>query len=454
MNSLRIVAFVVAFASGLDAGIVSGQEKRVDQAPASFGIGESQVVTLAGRARLMCWIQFPPLGGDPNQLQVVCRRNPSGEMLEPPVVVSTTPPVGGFSNLRIQAKGNQVYAAWERVANFEPLLYEIRFSRSTDGGASWEPDRLLSQPGVNTDGGFDLKSGPGSDIYVVFAAPGPFYRIFCRRSLDGGQTWQPGTRVDRSPAGATRPSMATDSTGRIAVAWRDGRLGSSIFGNASDNRGQSFGASDALISDQEGLGIQAAIDGAGTFLVGFEAALFNSFEAHVSRSADGGHTWEPPQRIDSTPNGIEPATMELQSGSNGRVYAVFVERGPNSERRLTFRKTDDGGVTYAPPTRLDDAPAGTQVFFAKVQGSAAGNVLAIWAQLADGLSPGIVLARSSSDFGTSWSDLATLSNNTVVQRAFPDVTLNPGGTSGAVTWQRGGSPTQKLFFTAVGITAP
>lgn len=423
-------------------------EARVDQAPPGFGIADHQIVAVPGGIRLMAWIQYPPLGGDMARIQVYSRRDLGGGTLADPVLVSTTLSVAGFSNLRLSARGNHIYAVWERVVQFDPTSYELRFNHSGDGGATWEQDRALTPAGMDASGGFSLDYGPDMDVYVAFSGINNGQtHVWLARSEDNGNVWQSPLRIDHSPAGAARPELAADLIGRMSVVWRDGRGGASIFANRSRNRGSSFQTTDSRVSIFEGLGIEVRTDGAGHFYTCFEASPppLSFFQAYVSTSLDAGGTWSTPLRIDDSGAGIEPATLELAAAGTGHLHTTVVYKGVG----LFYRGSDDDGATFRPPVRLDAAPEGTEVFFAKIANNRNGLVLVPWAQLLTGTSPGVVLVTGSSDFGRTWSGIARLSGLRIAPRAFPEIALDLNSSGAAVAWEEGKSPRQKLFFNSL-----
>ena len=426
------------------AAPTAGTELRVDQAPRTYGVDSQQVVALASGERFMGWIQFPPLGVSPDRIQVVGRVNVNGQALSNPVTISTTPGMGGLSNLRVAARGNDVFAAWERVAQLSPIRYEIRFNHSSDGGATWGQDRAISPGALNAEGGFSLALGPRADVFVAFAATQTQDHVYLVRSLDNGAVWRPAKRIDHS-SGASRPSIAADTLGRVVVVWSDLREGRSIFGNHSLDEGQNFAAGDAEVATSEGLGIVVEADGSGNFFTGFEASQGSEIQAFVSRSLNSGQTWEPELRIDLGDAGIQPATLQLFVGEGGKVFSTAVY-SLDGTFGLFFRKSDDNGATFEPPRQLDSAPGGTQVFMARIVGGTNGVVLVPWAQLQTGTSPGVVLARVSTDSGNTWSDIVALSGTRIASRAFPEAVIGPPGRSAAVAWQEGTAPQEKLFF--------
>ena len=161
-----------------------------------------------------------------------------------------------------------VYAAWDRLTNDNrgPLM----FSRTTDGGLTWETARTLYDPGVGaqTIGTVIgvLPNGTLVNFFVTLRTAGGITRAeqTAMRSTDKGLTWSAPIKVadfmgigGRDPEtgqairdGAYLPQIAVGPQGQVHAVWQDARF--------------SAGARDAIV---------------------------------MSTSTDGGLTWGAPQRV-------------------------------------------------------------------------------------------------------------------------------------------------------------
>lgn len=101
--------------------------------------------------------------------------------------------------------------------------WEIYFKRSTDGGASWEPDvRLTSAEDVSARPSI---AAAGDELHVVwFDGRDGNFEIYAKRSADGGTTWSGDVRLSDSPGESAHPSVAV-SKGFVHVLWHDTRDG-------------------------------------------------------------------------------------------------------------------------------------------------------------------------------------------------------------------------------------
>jgi hypothetical protein len=186
-----------------------------------------------------------------------------------------------------------VYAVWDRVdAKSQGPAY---FTRSTDGGVTWEPARAIRDPGAGqqTIGNLIrvLPDGTLVDLYTRLAGDENHVTeaaLEVVRSTDRGATWSPpiGIAADQ-PLGARDPrtgqairdgsviaQMAVAPDGSLDVVWQDGRFS---------------GARDAIA---------------------------------LARSTDGGLTWSAPLRVNADPatTAFTPQVNVRADGTIGVSY--------------------------------------------------------------------------------------------------------------------------------------
>lgn len=242
-----------------------------------------------------------------------------------PVTLAQTPIASGFNDKPTVTADpvdpNLVYAVWDRDALAEQTasgLAEapIYFSRTTDGGQSWEPARIVySGRGVETIGHAIavLQSGDLLDFFARTVA-GAGERgdkedtrdIAFIRSIDRGATWSepvsvsdvvsaplvdPYTTFPLQPDAelATIPTVAIDRmNGTLQVAWQDARF-----------------------SDRDHVDVAQAL------------------------STDGGRTWSGPVRINQDFGGgpaFVPTLAVTGDGTTGVNY--YQLRGQSSDDQV------------------------------------------------------------------------------------------------------------------------
>ena len=143
----------------------------------------------------------------------------------------------------------------------------VSVSRSGDLGKSWSAPVAVSREIEPTDAGADARPkialGPQGEIYVTWTRPlaKPYTGEICfTRSLDGGATFDPPRTVHRDRQVITHrfDALTVDALGRVVVAWVDKRdlvaapaagpayRGAAIYFAISDDRGAAFRADTKL----------------------------------------------------------------------------------------------------------------------------------------------------------------------------------------------------------------
>ena len=218
------------------------------------------------------------------------------------------------------ADANHVYAVWDRIrkpggaksVNAEHSFAfrgDTLFSRTTDGGASWEEPRTIlsrtkligsigNQIAVLPDGTlldiFDLAQGSGKN------APG--FDIMVQRSTDRGVSWS-----EPSEVAPERSVRVFDPETGVSV-----RAGGGLPDIAVDRNPASPGYGDvyAVWGDSFGSG---------------KTNKRRHSTVVFTRSADGGLTWSDLSRIDASPRGVQAFTPSVDVAADGTIGVTYYD---------------------------------------------------------------------------------------------------------------------------------
>ena len=324
------------------------------------------------------WVSFAPDGtvfqialsfddSDGNQAVLVSRSRDGGSAWsEPSVLQRDTTFEVGLDKESITADPNNsrfVYAVWDRLEGltnpFVPANFRgpIWFSRTTNGGASWEKARKIFDPGPDAQTiGSIIVVLPNGDLVNMFtlvleAGSNPNSPLFVAvmRSSDRGEHWSKPTIVNSLGTvfitdpetgedvrtGDVLPTIAVDpSSGALYIVWQDARF--------------SGGKRDGIA---------------------------------FSRSDDGGRTWSHPLQINKAKN-VQAFTASINVTDDGTIgvsYYDFRNDTPNRSTLLTstwLLVSADGGRTWresrvAAPFDMRTAPYAAGYFVGDYEGLSA-----------------------------------------------------------------------------------
>lgn len=142
----------------------------------------------------------------------------------------------------VAAAEGSVYVAWHEMREGGP---EVRFRRSTDGGATWEPSIRLPVEIPNTAS--PSVAASERDVHVVCCGRTQVYYV---HSPDGGAHWERAIQISDSSVVAWVPTVAVGGR-RVYVAWVDTRDGNEEeYIRASADGGATFGPPVRLTDDR------------------------------------------------------------------------------------------------------------------------------------------------------------------------------------------------------------
>ncbi|MEI6000515.1 exo-alpha-sialidase [Paraburkholderia bengalensis] len=169
---------------------------------------------------------------------VVAHSDDKGRTLSPPVTVNALPePIYTSAENRPKIAASPdaktIYVTWSMPLD-APYTGMVRFSRSTDGGATWSVPATVHHDRQPITHRFDslIVDGQGRivvawidkrDLTLAKKAGKPYdgAAVYYAVSTDGGLTFQPERKVADHTCECCRIALALDSEGRVQALWRN-----------------------------------------------------------------------------------------------------------------------------------------------------------------------------------------------------------------------------------------
>jgi hypothetical protein len=256
------------------------------------------------------------------------------------------------------------------------------------------------------------------------------------RSPDSGRTWsEPRTVNDGSDFGAHNfHALTVAPDGSFLATWLDARQGKSgVWMSRSADGGRTWEANRPIYTDPSCpcCRTSVAVAADGTIYVAWRAILPGDVrDVVVTRSSDGGKTWALPVRTradDWVYPGCPHAGPSLEVDANGAVHVAWWT-GKEGEAGIYYAKSTDGAKTFA----TQPIATGDRARPAHVQLAVAGK--GVYLAWDDGLGemPRVLLRRST-DGGERFQTEELLSEPGVAA-TFPVLAVQ--GDSVAVAWSQ------------------
>ena len=280
--------------------------------------------------------------------------------------------------------------------------------RTLDGGTTWLPTQTMATSiGLGTS---VAAYGNLVDVAYVRSVICPddgqlAWRLFHRRSLDGGATWRPPVALTSACSEVAQADIARSGDGQVSVVWvglftgrilmRTSRDGGATFGAAvhvasttAMDRDTIPGSTGSYRADPE-----VAIGSGGTTYVAYTASVARNATVAIRRSLNRGQTW-------SAPRTISTAAVSVSSLVADGARAVVGYTTTTSSMRAVYRTTTDRGATWSAGRAVITVQSGgfsTEPEFAYQ----AGVLAVIVKQGRPGASP--VWHRQSTNWGSTWT---------------------------------------------------
>ncbi|MFO8050072.1 MAG: hypothetical protein R6V01_00020 [Thermoplasmatota archaeon] len=260
----------------------------------------------------------------------------------------------------------EIYVVWEDDRLGKPMIY---YAVSTDKGASFSSNALISDSVIGEQRDPDIDSSPSGDLYVAWEDNRDnmgTYQIYSSHMLKTENTFSDAIRVSdvSTQYDCKDPSVASPADGLVHVVWNDDRVwDEDIYISTSRNGGDSFEGSLRVSADPTGS------DQTGAEIAADEGAVYVLWSDPRTNSAD-------------------------------IYYAVSRDNATTFSVNKVLNPRNNSGHQYQPRAALDDA----------------GNLTACWTS-----SPGLKDTKSDVQMTKlSWN--GTLEEVYTVNDPVPDVT--------------------------------
>jgi hypothetical protein len=327
----------IQFARSNDAGQSFLPNVRVDNTPPGCeGMMSGLAVDDSGRIHVS-WVNYNPHN---RAFAYYARSTDGGQSFLTPVRAcdSLAQTQYAYSSLAVSRSGRYVYIARSENSGYPDSAYRVLLSRSTDGGATFlVPDTRVFPESAT--GIWRQTIAVYQDTIVLIAAEGggdgpSGADIYFTRSVNGGASFDSSSLLNDTTGNTVNqgyPSIGADSLGRVSVVWTggDGGLGLAV----STDTGGSFlfrgvvpgGSHDPSLF--VGVGGQLYVSWFG--LDGGDADVEFTF------STNGGVTFAPPVRPVDAPESTFEGPSTVTANAQGKAFIAWADN-----------RNDPGGLLH------------------------------------------------------------------------------------------------------------
>jgi hypothetical protein len=210
----------------------------------------------------------------------------------------------------------KVYLTWRQVSGDKGGM-KLLLTASYDNGATFGPPMIIREA-YTEDYDCPTFASHGDDVYLIWAETKLIYipedpsqilvgdtDIFFAASRDGDKSFEPPVNLSKGIGAFTSEPAILVSDGRIYAVWRD------TIPEVSDEGGVSF---------------------------------YGNAEVVMTRSVDGGRTFEKPVNLSNNPTGSYAPKIAVHADN---VYIIWMESNfPSNEAKVSLRMSGDGGKTF------------------------------------------------------------------------------------------------------------
>ena len=219
-----------------------------------------------------------------------------------------------------------IHVVWESMTN---VYYSQAPSWQADSSSAWSPPVLLVENIDSVPWGADVTADRSGGLHVVYTGSRAEAGVYYTRSSDGGQSWQAPIKLSAPLQGLeeqyTMLQIVSDGAGRLHAVWsanQDGGLGEAVYYVHSLDGGDSWGTvlQVANRSPEEfhtGAPYLEVRDGSELHFVYVDGLVTGSLGRYHRISYDGGATWSAPNHVITELMGMNGLVEPVVDGAGG-----------------------------------------------------------------------------------------------------------------------------------------
>ncbi|MDO9117091.1 MAG: sialidase family protein [Nitrospira sp.] len=283
----------------------------------------------------------------------------------------------------LAVSGDEVLMTWAvthpKMTPDKPFSNDLRLSRSTDGGKTFQPSVLVNDDQQVIGHSFDsIHVAPDGVVHMAWIDGREGKKesgTFTARSTDRGRTAEKNLKVDENTCVCCRTSMTSSPDGTLYVAWRKilpGDLRETVVARSTDG-GRTFAAPVIVGHDRwvfPGCPHRPASVGTDRqgrlYVVWYTEGSDETPSIYLAYSDDKGETFSPKQKLNLS-KGTFPDHPQMAVDPAGRLVIVWEEQSP-VRREVVMSVSLDRGETFSAPQKLNEKKGQTPTLSINAQG--------------------------------------------------------------------------------------
>lgn len=285
----------------------------------------------------------------------------------------------------------------------------LYYSRSTDGGDTWEMPRNISGANPRDVAGHGLSVDTKNRVHLAWHLGDPSAdttptAVYYTRSIDGGTTFETSRKLNTGSGHAAFPRFNVEGTNGdlLAIAWRDNRRNPDwdVYVAVSTDGGAHFTERVGKASPSDDWDPEAAVDSSGT--IHLAVMTTNGIDSTIDylRSTDQGQHWTTPVILSEAKSRFP---FWSPDNANGVLWLFWKDErdftttpactGLNRCADIAGKYSTDGGQTWSGIEFVTDL-GDTDVKFPSPAMGPDGVPHVLWSDLRNGADKEAVFVRS------------------------------------------------------------